>query len=231
MDFQKQMTTDGGGTVSLLSASRLFLASVLLVAIFIGGCGDNGSGSRVFPSAAKDDSDPTERAKEDFDWAMERLHRAVQSFRPASSLGMRVQREMTHELQLADNPNEPHRAVVTISTKTFYDHEPASDENGNEDAKKEQQKQNKKKNKSQQSDGENAFLLSGDESQQEVFESMEEIPELESAVPKIVEPKLEPRTLEEKDEFDLIYKDGQWQLVTQPEVEHVRMWFEYALEL
>jgi len=159
-------------------------------------------------------------AEEDFQWAMERLNRAVKEFQPPSTLGIFVKREMNYEMFPPSEDSEYYTATVTISSKTTYDHNLTDDP-------LEGVERQEKKPRQQEFDPE-VFSLPGEEGSDP---EIERIPGIAFDAVQIEEPELSAREITETDEYDLVYKDDRWQLVDDIDVEHVKLWFEYALTL
>ena len=158
-----------------------------------------------------------------FDWAMQRLERAVLDFRPSRRAGLRIgNQKISHELFPPDATRSHYTARVTIESKTQYVHDQQLLASKRDEKRQERLKQEKARRKfEQESEIEGPLAES-------FMEQMEEIaaePRLQDA-PEVLIENLEKSDLKV---FDLAYLKGRWELQTEPKTEYERLWFEYAL--
>jgi len=192
---------------------RLCLLSPALLGI---GC--ETSRSDVTSSQRQD-----ETAKADFDWAMARLRRAVETFTPSANIGLRMKRELSYELIPPDASQPLYTAQVIVKSKTAYQPErffPAldDDEEEEQDESSDQRTADMILAEELRADGENDSTV--------IREDYQEDP-----LPKtmIVESLVAAPSSEERVVYNLVYRNNRWQLETQPDSKHEKMWFEYAL--
>ncbi len=175
---------------------------VLALAILNVGC----EGPSRVPSAAK----KLEHSPEaEFDWAMERLQRALDRFQPAAHLGLRIKRDLSYQLIPPDKPQFNYSAQVTIKSKTFYKSE-------NRILVEEEEPEPLAGDANFAADSEGDPLSSFREN------SIKK--------PMIVSSQGPAPRIDETRVYELAYSDGRWQLNTQPETKYEQMWFQYALE-
>lgn len=159
-------------------------------------------------------------AEERFDWAMERLRRALETFNPSPTLGLRVKRELSFELlpPTADQPR--YTAQVTIKSKTFYKpgkYLPEEDEELSADEPPNRLDPN----------GE---FSEGFEQPVDPAELYQVSPKMPVEKPMMVNNQVPAPQIEKQGDYELIYQDNRWQLVEEPESDQEKMWFEYALQ-
>ena len=154
--------------------------------------------------------------KADLDWVMKRLDHVLQPGGQGGAQGIRVlDRDLQYELIPPRDEQTQHTAHVTVTTKTTFLPQPSTEP-----------KQDKKpKDKTELPFEINDPLAPKPEDTAEILDLPGIGPQIDNAKPAAVEPKV----LETISEFDLIYRDDRWQLTKQPELEHERYWFEYAL--
>jgi len=176
------------------------------------GVGCESSRSEVSDSKQSDD-----RAKADFDWAMERLRRAIETFTPSGNLGLSIKRELSYEFIPPNSSQSNYTARVVVDSKTAYkpkrfysatDEEPASGPQAAGSAFAEEL-QAKRANDPTGLQGDFAVGL--------------------PRKAPIVDPLVSAPSIKERIVYELVYRDERWQLETQPESKHERLWFEYAL--
>jgi hypothetical protein len=161
-------------------------------------------------------------AEEDFNWAMERMKHAIERFRPASSLGLSVKRDLDYELFPPSEKKANYTARVTISTRTVFraDTPSAAAQSRRAQAKKEAAKIKL----------DNPFKLPGEELAGEDAIPVPDVPLAELDNPEIADPRVPIQELKEKREYLLEYVDGKWQLEAKDLEENEQIWFDYALE-
>ena len=173
----------------------------------------------VGPSASPQRDSPASQ----FDWIMQRLERAVLDFRPSERAGLRMGRQkVSHELFPPDATRPNYTARVTIESETMYVHDKPLLASDREKERQELLNREKARRRlEQQSDFSDPLA-------ENFMDQMDEIaaePRLSAAPDVIIEnPKSSDRKV-----YDLAYLKGRWQLQTEPETDHERLWFEYAL--
>jgi hypothetical protein len=160
-------------------------------------------------------------AEEDFNWAMERMEHAMELFRPSSSLGLSVKRELDYDLIPPSETEVKFTARVTISTRSVFraDSPSAQVQKRRAEAKKEAAKIKL----------DNPFNIPGEERSNDGI-PMPEVPIAEFENPEIADPRIPTQQLKEKKDYFLEYSGGQWRLKTKDLEESEQMWFDYALE-
>ncbi len=201
---------------SLARPSFLVSASCVFVSLlFVLGC----EASRIGVSGSKKAVDPV---KADFDWAMERLRRAIETFTPPAGLGLRVQRKLSFEFFPPDESKTDYTAKVIVESKSAFQPRRFTP---NSDDELEQ--------------AEDAFLeATGGDLDDEFSNNREndptaflkDLPESSQQKPKFVNPLVKAPSIKERTVYELIYRDERWQLVSEPEAKHEQLWFEYALQ-
>ncbi|NOY29617.1 MAG: hypothetical protein GXP28_05405 [Planctomycetes bacterium] len=170
-------------------------------------------------SEVSDSKQSDDRAKADFDWAMERLRRAIETFTPSGNLGLSIKRELSYEFIPPNSPQSNCTARVIVDSKTAYRPKrfyPAADEELSVDPKA----------------VDNAFTeeeLQAKRANDPTGLQDDFVVGLPPKAP-IVDPLVNAPSREERIVYELVYRDKRWQLETQPESEHERLWFEYALQ-
>lgn len=151
----------------------------------------------------------------EFAWGMERLERTLRLHRPTGAEGIITTSTLEHELTPPDDDNPRYTARVTILTKSSFMH-------GRREFKKEI-KQIKERKALEFED-----LLDSKKKDEPI-----EIVDIPGAGPQASTefvPSVESRSLDKKTVFDLVYRDGRWQLTKQPELKHELLWFKYAFQ-
>jgi hypothetical protein len=154
---------------------------------------------------------------------MQRLERAVLDFRPSQRSGLQIGRpKVSHELFPPDATRPHYKARVTIESETAYIHDRPLLASEREKKRQERLEREKAQRKFEQQ-SEIADPLA-----EKFMEQMEEI----AAAPRTLrapEVVIENQQASERKVYDLAYLKGQWELQTEPETDHERLWFEYAL--
>jgi hypothetical protein len=177
------------------------------------------------PSERVDTSTPEGQ----FEWAMQKLERAVVEFQPSSVDGLRVgERRVSYEIFPPDDKRKHLSARVTIESEMVYVHEmPAK---SLKEQREEQRRERARANFEQQVKSNDPLEATEvDPLEQKFLSQMEEMA-TESRGPRISEPVLETPELSDSKVYELAYLDSRWQLQTKPETDHERLWFEYALK-
>ncbi len=201
---------------------RLYCLTVAVMLSF--GCGKS---QPVVPSA------PIQRDSSvgQFEYAMQRLERAVLEFLPSRRAGLHVgKRKVSYELFPPDATRSHYTARVTIESETIYVHnQPFQGNNKEKERQERAERRRVQRSLEQQSEFDDPLDESYDDPLAEKFmKQMEEIgagPRV-SLVPEATIDN--PQTSDHKI-YDLAYLGGRWQLQTEPETDHERLWFEYAL--
>jgi hypothetical protein len=166
----------------------------------------------------------TNPAEDDFLWAMERMEHAIDRFRPSSSLGLSVKREMDYELIHPAEGRPNYEARVTIATKTVYrpDAPPSAQEKKQAEAAKERGAKELKLD--------NPYTLPGGEPT--IVEELEprELAPAELPAFDVPEPRVPTQRIDEKKTYLLEYVNDQWKLKSKGLEKHEQMWFDYALQ-
>jgi len=156
--------------------------------------------------------------KEDFDWAMVRLRRAIETFTPSANLGLSIKRKFSYELIPPDSTQPLYTARVVVDSKMAY--KPRRFSPATEDALASAPKA-----------ADSAFA-------EELLAKRENDPTgllgdfATGPAPKatVIEPLVDAPSAEERTVYELVYRDDRWQLETEPESKHEQMWFEYAFQ-
>lgn len=183
--------------------------SLVLVCLLFPGC-EGSSSTQNDPTAVTPQVvDP----KAQFEWGMKRLERMLKRTRPSTSDGLYTERKVTYEFFPADENSEQYSAVVTITTESEFIH-----------GKRNIGKQDEEKSE----DGAKPKFEDPNDADSRLVDEAFDIPGMGPQAPKTTAPTIKARTLETEQVFELIYRDQQWQLKTQPEEELGKRWFEYA---
>jgi hypothetical protein len=171
------------------------------------------------PSTATSGNSPAGQ----FEWVMQRLERAVLDFRPSQRSGLMISTpKITHELFPPDATRTHYEARVTIESEAAYVHDRSLLASGLEKKRQERLEREKAQRKfEQQSEIEDPLA-------EQFMEQMEEIA-AEPRIPRIPEAVIETQQASDRKAYELAYLKGRWELQTEPETDHERLWFEYAL--
>lgn len=162
-------------------------------------------------------------AEVDFEWAMERLRRAVENFTPSGDLNLRVKRKFSYKLLPPSESQPLYTATVTVASVSKYKplrQQPVVDELPKRDQLADLRDQ-------ESEFGEDSFLGGEDESATTPYVNDRDI---QGRNPIRVETLIKAPSVKNQSVYELIYKKRRWHLVTQPESQHEQMWFEYALQ-
>lgn len=162
-------------------------------------------------------------AEDDFAWAMERMEHAIERFQPTST-GLRVKREFSYKLIPPSDSEPDYTALVTISTKAVFTHDPPSQV----EERKEKEKQ-KAKEAAEKLNLEDPYGLPGQDPAEEGLLPQQPAP-AEVKLADIPDPRLPKHEIEEEKEYLLKYVDDQWRLETAEVDDAERIWFDYALQ-
>ena len=160
----------------------------------------------------------TNPAEDSFYWAMERMEHAIERFRPSSSLGLRVKRELSYEIIPPQNQDD-YQARVTIATVTVYQH-PAPGSG----------KEQPKKSADSQENLEDPYVVPTGDPTGETAPVIPPVPKSQAKKRDVPDPPLPMQELKEQKEYLLAYDGNEWQLQDEDLDENERMWFDYALE-
>ncbi len=166
-----------------------------------------------------------------FDYVMLRLKRAVLDFLPSRRAGLHVgKREVSYELFPPDATRSHYTARVTIESETVYVHNQPFQRVDKEKERQEKLERSKAQRKiEQQSEFDDPLGESYNDPLAEKFlEQMEEIG-AGPRVPLVPEATIDNPQTSDRKTYDLAYLGGRWQLQTEPETDHERLWFDYAL--
>jgi hypothetical protein len=167
----------------------------------------------------------TNPAEDSFYWAIDRMNHAMEMFRPPSSLGLYVRRTITHKVTPPGDGRPNYTAVVTISTKSMFDHGQIPTAKARKQAKEDKSREAAKK-------------LGLDDPFGPVDEDPATrdplaLPEPGSATlgsDDVADPPIPAQELSEKKDYRLEYIENQWKLLNEDMEEHEQMWFDYALQ-
>jgi hypothetical protein len=175
--------------------------------------------SRIGVSGSKKPVDPV---KADFDWAMERLRRAIETFTPPAGLGLRVQRKLSFEFLPPNESKADYTAKVIVESKSAFQ------------PRRFTSSSDKELEQAEASRSEAADIAFADEFSEDREEDptafLEDIGESSQRKPKIINPLVKAPSIKERVVFEMIYRDKRWQLVSEPESKQEQLWFEYALQ-
>jgi hypothetical protein len=168
---------------------------------------------------------PTNPAEDSFHWAMERMNHAMEMFRPPSSLGLHVRRTITHKVTPPGEGRPNYTAVVTISTKSTFDHGEVPTARERKQAREEKAREAAKK-----MGLDDPF---GPVDEDPATRDPLALPEPGSATlgeDDVADPPIPAQELTEKDDYQLEYIENQWKLLNEDMEKHEQMWFDYALQ-
>jgi hypothetical protein len=160
-------------------------------------------------------------AEEDFDWAMTRMKHAFKMFRPSSSDGLSMKRELDYELIPPSKEQAKYTARVTIATRAVFRADLPSAE---------AKKRRAEANKEEKVKLDNPFKIPNETGAEEGVIPVPEVPLAELNDPEIAEPQIPTQQLKEKKDFFLEYASDRWELTTPELEENERMLFDYALQ-
>lgn len=157
-----------------------------------------------------------------FDWAMQRLKRAVLDFRPSQRGGLWIgKQKISHELFPPDATRSHYTARVMIESETTYIHDQPLRGADREKKRQERLQREKTQRKIERSEFDDPLA-------EKFMEQMEDIA-AEPRTPLAPEVTIKNPQASDRRVYDLAYLKGRWELQTEPEKEHERLWFEYAL--
>jgi hypothetical protein len=167
----------------------------------------------------------TNPAEDSFHWAMERMEHAIEMFQPPSSLGLQVKHSVEHKLFPPKEGKPNYTASVIISTRAVFNHAPTAAVKDRRKAQEDKAREAAKKLGLDDPFGpSDEERLTGDPL------AMDEPGSVEMRSPNIAEPAIAAQRMNEKNEYDLEYKNDEWQLTTESVEDNERMWFDYALQ-
>lgn len=149
---------------------------------------------------------------------MTRLKRVLSLVRPTGQDGLRVDRKLSYELHAPDTSQAHYTARVTIDSETAYRHE-----SSNRDSQAGGSGNHAKGDSSLGNAGRGNPLSDS-------FTGNPRKPKGNAKALNAQDGRVKTARLSVQKVYDLIYRDGRWQLQTKPDTEHERMWFEYALQ-
>ena len=158
-----------------------------------------------------------------FNWIMQRLERAVLDFRPSQRAGLKIGKpKINHEIFPPDDKNSYYTARVTIESETIYVHDKPLLGADREKKRQGRLKQERERRKIEQESEIDDPLA------EKFMQQMEEIA-AKPRTPTVPDATIDnPRATDLK-VYDLAYLQGQWELRSEPETDHERLWFQYAL--
>jgi hypothetical protein len=197
------------------------LICLMLAMLLPLGCGDSRTN---LPTERIDTSTPAGQ----FEWAMQKLKRAVIEFQPSRQDGLQVgKRKVSYELFPPDDVKKDLTARVTIESETVYVHDEPLEE---AEEIEERRRKRAREDFRQQVQPDDPFHEENlDPLQQKFLSQMEDLA-AKRRTPTVPTPVLDHPEMSVRKVYDLAYLDGSWQLQTKPETDHERLWFEYALK-
>ena len=162
-----------------------------------------------------------------FEWAMQRLERAILDFGPSGSSGLIAgNRRISHELFEPEGESGHYTALVTVTTEATYVPDTLPSVVDKEKAREKKREKMRKMEALNRIDG----------SENEVFDPLadrfsQQMEDLaaEGGGPTKTAPLIEAPTTEETKIYELAYLEDRWQLQTEVSTEHEELWFQYAL--
>jgi len=194
----------------LVSISCIFVSLLCLI-----GC----DASRNGVSGSKKPVDPV---KADFDWAMERLRRAIETFTPPAGLGLRVKRKLSFEFF------PPSESKTDYTAKVFVESNSAFEPRRFASSSDEELEQDEDPLLEEFDNGFDGEFTSKRENDPTAF--LKDLPESSQRKSKGVSALLKAPSIKERTVYELVYREERWQLVSEPESKHEQLWFEYALQ-
>ncbi len=176
--------------------------------------------------------------KDQFDRFLDRLEHVIDMGQPSPMAGIRVNHTLSHQYYVPQQPDLPNRAEVVIRTVT---EDILSSENNSVTADLQVSDDNipeRNISSALESIGNQNPKLHLDDGPPHVDTDAGDppAPNAGATLPKrAVRPKqsvAKPTniSIEEEREYELLFRDNRWQLVTELENETERLWFEYALK-
>lgn len=162
-----------------------------------------------------------------FEWAMTKLERAVIEFQPSAADGLQVgERKVSYEVFPPSTDVDHYTARVVIESETLYVHdEPLEDL---EKQREERRRARAREDFSKQVETEESAALEDlDPLDKRFVAQMEDI--ATKPRPRMPEPILETPQMSDRKVYQLAYRDDRWQLESETDSDHERLWFEYAL--
>ena len=167
----------------------------------------------------------TNAQEDSFYWAMERMEHAIEMFRPPSSLGLRVSHDVKYELFPPKEGKPNYTALVTISTKAVFNHEPSPSAR-----QRKKVQQDKAREAAKKLGLDDPFGPSAEERLTKDPLEMDEPGSVVMGTPDVADPVIPIQQIAEKKEYQLEYVDDKWIVQTPSVEEDTRMWFDYALQ-
>ena len=161
-------------------------------------------------------------AEADLDWAMQRLQRALDLSKPTGRTGLLSKRKMRYAYQAPRVAQANPTAVVTIETLSIFLHGKFSPQPKDTSAEAHEQETALVPPEE--------FADPGNPEQADYANQQPAFQPGTLANPAIVDTPVPPRRKEESKTYHLVFQNGKWRLLNEPEVAHERLWFEYALQ-
>jgi len=164
--------------------------------------------------------DPVEA---EFDWAMERLQRAIETFTLPAGRDLRVQRNVSIEFFPPTGSETDYTAKVIVESQSVF--QPRRFTSNTDD----ELKQAAEESRSEAAENflEEEFSDDHENDPTAYLDDYEESPQRQTA---IVNPLVKAPSIKERIVYELAYRDERWQLISEPESEHEKLWFDYALQ-
>ena len=163
-----------------------------------------------------------------FEWAMQRLERAVLDFTSGQRSGLHIgNREIAHELfpPTADSKRYTARVVIT-SEQSYVPSEPLGSIDEEEILEKRRREIKRFNERAGIEDPEDTEF---DPIARRFQSQMDDLTARHSGPTRRFN-NLDTPELKVEQVYELVFRENRWQLETEVETEHERLWFDYALE-
>ncbi len=198
------------------------LCCLMLAAVLSLGCQKS---RPSLPVARIDTSSPVG----EFDWAMQKLERAVVEFQPSRRDGLQVgKRKVSYKVFPPNAERDHYTARVVIESETMYVLEESLD--SVEEERERRRREQARKNFEQQVNPDDPLDQVEFDPLQQKFQSQMEDIAAESRVPRGPEPTIETPQVSHRRVYELAYLEEHWRLLTETETDYERLWFAYALD-
>lgn len=188
----------------------LLHGSLLGMVLILAGC----DGPEMPAPPPRESTNP---AEDDFAWIIERMQHALKMFQPPSNLGLSIKQDLQHKVIPPSDKQPNYTAIVTITTKSIYNHGKIPSTRERVQAK----------------DTVNDDIKLDDpyDLPHEQRDSLRiDVPSVEKPVREVPAPVIPAQRAVEKREFLLEYVDKNWVLTSKELEKTEKMWFDYALQ-
>lgn len=200
--------------ITLFSQLQLvaLYGSLLAAMLMLPGCG----GPEMPVPPARESTNP---AEDDLTWIIERMEHALRMFQPPSNMGLSIKRDIAYKVIPPSDKQPDYTAIVTVTTKTIYNHGMVASTREREQSKKNATKGDIKLD--------DPYQLPNEEGLDDLGI---DVPSVEQPTREVPAPVIPAQRAVEKREFLLKYVNDQWELQTKDLEESEKMWFDYALQ-